>query len=549
VTVATTSTSPVGTYHVRVTVTGTGGSPPYPVDDAVGTFDVFSNQFTSTATVSQSAVAPGNGSATITATFTNNGGAVSNLITDIELYDPSGQRALQTSWSSQSFTAGGSLTFSTTWSPPATAPLGGYTVRLGVFTATWDTLHWNNRAAGTAAAAPVWDLSAALSPVSVAPSGSTTITGYVSNRGGSYDNANVDIEVYNSAGGQVGHLTWSGQTIGANQTKAYQYLWTAPATAGTYTVKMGVMAPSWSPTLKWNDNAAKVTVTAPTFTATATVSSGSVLPGQSATITVTYTATGGALVNGKTDVEVYDASGNRLPTPGPGQQFWTDSIADGASVTHTWTWPGTTTAGTYTVKLGVFNSTWSSPAYYWNNSAATISVNGTFQPTFTIGSGANAWWVEVYTASDVTAVDAIGRDGAFYLPLVKQSWGAWAATAPSALANGDHVQLVAHRTTDGASASSSVFGWLTATPTTDPGWSSTFTVGAGASTTWVEVYVSSSATAVDVKVNNGAWTALTKQTFVTWAKAMNVAAGSKVLFRATRGDGAKAYSSVVNWLQ
>jgi hypothetical protein len=547
--VATTSSAPLGTYTVRVAVAAAGGSPTYAVDDDAGTFDVATNQFTSATTVSQASVAPGAGSATISATFTNNGAAVSNLITDIEVYDPTNTRAYQASWSGQSFTAGGQLTFTTTWSPPAGAPAGAYVVRVGVFTANWaSTLHWNNQAASTGVAAPVWSSSATASPQSVAPSGASTITTYVTNNGGSYDNANIDVEVWNAAGTtQVGHLTWSGQTMGAGQTRAYTYNWTAPATTGTYTVKVGVMAPSWTPTLSWNNNAGSVTVAAPTFTGSATVSASSVLPSQSANITATFTATGGSLVNGKTDIEVYDSAGNRLASPA-GQQFWTDSLSDGQSVTHTWTWPGTVNPGTYTVKIGVFSGTWGS-TYLWNNNAATISVGGTFQPSFTIGSGANNWWVEVYTSSDVTSVDAIGRDGQFYLPLVKRSWGAWAATAPSALANGDLVQFVAHRSSDSSSAASSDFGWLTQTPTTSPGWASTFTVGTGASTTWVEVYVSASATAVDVKVGSGAWTALTHQTYGAWAKAMNVAAGSKVLFRATRSDSAKAYSSVYNWLQ
>jgi len=547
--VATTSSSALGTYTVRVTVAATGGSPTYPVDDDAGTFDVVTNQFTSTATVSQASVAPGAGSAVISATFTNNGAAVSGLITDVEVYDPTGARAYQQSWSAQSFTAGGQLTFTTTWSPPASAPAGAYSVKLGVFTANWaSTLHWNGQAASTGVAAPVWASSATASPVSVAPSGASTITTYVTNNGGSYDNANIDVEVWNAAGTmQVGHLTWSGQTMSAGQTRAYTYNWTAPATTGTYTVKVGVVAPSWTPTLSWNNNAGTVTVSAPTFTGSATVSASTVLPSQSLDITATFTATGGALVGGKTDIEVYDSAGNRLAAPA-GQQSWTDSLSDGQSVTHTWTWPGTVNTGTYTVKLGVFNSTWGS-TYYWNNGAATISVGGTFQPSFTIGSGANNWWVEVYTSNDVTSVDAIGRDGQFYLPLVKRSWGAWAATAPSALANGDKVQFIAHRSSDSSSAASSDFGWLTQTPTTSPGWSSTFTVGAGSSTTWVEVYVSATATGVDVKIGSGAWTPLTHQTYGAWAKAINVSAGTKVLFRATRADSAMAYSPVYNWLQ
>jgi hypothetical protein len=208
-----------------------------------------------------------------------------------------------------------------------------------------------------------------------------------------------------------------------------------------------------------------------------------------------------------------------------------------------------TTPGTYTVRLGVFSPGWSS-TWHWNNSAATISVGSSFQPSFRVGDGANTWWIEVYTSSDVTAVDVVGGDGRFYLSLAKKSWGAWAGTAPSELGSGDLVRFIARRSSDGATAGSNNFPWLQASPTTDPGWACTFTVGSGASTTWVEVSTSSAATSVEVKVNSGAFTALTYSSASgKWGRAMSVAAGSKVVFRAARSDGARAYSTIYNWLQ
>jgi len=249
---------------------------------------------------------------------------------------------------------------------------------------------------------------------------------------------------------------------------------------------------------------------------------------------------------------VFNAAGIRVPAPG-GQKFWSNvAIGNGQTSEFTWAWTAPATPGTYTVKLGVFDPVWTSPPWHWKDSAATISVGtgGTFQPSFRVGDGANSWWIEVYTSDDVTGMDVIGGNGRFYLPLTKRSWGAWAGTAPSELASGDLVQFVARRSTDGSSAASANFGWLTTQgPATTPGWSCTFSIGTGASTSRVEVNTSTAAVAVEVKAGTGTFTALTKETTTRWAKAMTVPAGTKVIFRAKSADNAWAYSTVYNWLQ
>lgn len=174
---------------------------------------------------------------------------------------------------------------------------------------------------------------------------------------------------------------------------------------------------------------------------------------------------------------------------------------------------------------------------------------GTWTPAFRVGAGANAYWIEVFTDADVTGVDVIGKDGQFYLSLAKQAWGGWTGTSPTALATGDNMKFVARRSSDGSTAASITFDWLqNATPATEPGWASTFTLGGGINEWWIEVYVSSAATHVETRVNASLWTALTKQSYGAWAKSMNAPAGSKVIIRAVRADGAKAYSPIYTWL-
>jgi hypothetical protein len=539
------------TYTVKVGVFGPGWNPNYSWIDPAGSVSVTapSTSFSATATTSRSSVQPG-GTATLTAVVTNTGStALSGGVVDLEMYDGADTRVAVQSSTGQSIAPGASATYTWTWTAPAAT--GDYRLAVSVFTTGRAQLLHLTRRAATVGVTPFKIVSAAAaSPTIVTPGGAMTITTTVTNNGGSLENVIVDAEVYDTAtnlrvtGGQQ---SWSGQTLTSGDPKTYTWSWTAPATAGTYRVKVGVMAAGWSPTYHWNDSADTFTAANPAFTSAATVSASSVLPGGQATITATFTNTGGTLVNGITYVEVTSPPGG----PGPVTQFWTgQTINTGTTATYTWTWTAPATPlGTYTVNLGVWSAAWGTQ-YHWKSGAATISVGGgTFQPSFTVGDGANTWWIELYTSNDVTAVDVIGRDGQFYLSLPKKSWGAWAATPPSELLAGQNVKFVARRSTDGSTAASSTFTWLTGTPVTEPGWASTFTVGTGSNTGYVELYLSASATAAEVRVGSGAWMAMTKQTYGAWTKATPAPAGSRVTVRAIRADGAKAYSPIYYWLQ
>ncbi len=87
----------------------------------------------------------------------------------------------------------------------------------------------------------------------------TRITVNIKNLGGPSTNTIVDMEVYNAAGQKVFQKTATNQSFSGLVTKSYWWNWT-PATAGTYTVKVGVFSGDWSTTYYWNNGAATITV-------------------------------------------------------------------------------------------------------------------------------------------------------------------------------------------------------------------------------------------------------------------------------------------------
>jgi hypothetical protein len=52
-------------------------------------------------------------------------------------------------WEAQGLTAGASLPYSFDWTVPPAAAAGTYTIRIGVFSVGWTTLHHWNHSAGT----------------------------------------------------------------------------------------------------------------------------------------------------------------------------------------------------------------------------------------------------------------------------------------------------------------------------------------------------------------------------------------------------------------
>src|SRR5262249_47611384 len=116
---------------------------------------------------------------------------------------------------------------------------------------------------------------------------------------------------------------------------------------------------------------------APFTIAPSSASPSSALTGQA--VALSTTVTGSTAMTGVTvDIGGYSASNVTVgSTAFTGQTF-----AAGVARSFNWTWPGSFTAGTYTVKVGVFNAD-RSTLYKSENAAASITVGG---PSFTATS-------------------------------------------------------------------------------------------------------------------------------------------------------------------
>ncbi len=107
---------------------------------------------------------------------------------------------------------------------------------------------------------------------------------------------------------------------------------------------------------------------APKFSASASVSPASPTVGQSISFSVTVSNAGGAVSGANVDAEIYDASGARAFQ----KIFSGTNIGTGASQTYAFTW-APPSAGSYALKIGVFDGSWSQE-YYWGNGVASFGA-------------------------------------------------------------------------------------------------------------------------------------------------------------------------------
>ncbi|HWG91107.1 MAG TPA: hypothetical protein VNZ52_09705, partial [Candidatus Thermoplasmatota archaeon] len=161
-------------------------------------------------------------------------------------------------------------------------------------------------------------------------------------------------------------------------------------------------------------------------------------------------------------------------------------------------------------------------------------------PSFT-GIMAKNWWQQVTVSGSVAAVDVRINDGA-WMGMAKQSWGGWGISKP--LNAGDKVQFQA-RMSDGktyasaaykANGDGSVSAWTTGSTTPPASTAPSFT-GIMAKNWWQQVTVSGSPVRVDVRINDGAWIQMTKQSWGGYGVSKPLNAGDKVQFQAGMPDG------------
>lgn len=387
-----------GTYTVKLGIFSADWSKNYTWNDQAATISVTGTvtmpAFTATVTAAQKP-ATAQVPVALTATVKDIGAAATGAIVDVEIVGPSGARVFQQIFSGQDFTSGQTRTYSLNWTPPATA--GKYVIGVGVFAKDWTAQYTWVSGAGSvdvvtgAPAPPSFTGSATLSPASVTAGGAVTASATFTNSGGGVAGTALDLELYDSAGSRVGQKWIPAQDFAAGESRTVSWAFTAPATAGSYQLKLGVFAADGATQLYWNNAAGTLTVTAPpsvpTFTSTVTASPASLASGATTTLALSVKDTGGALSGGVVVLEVANASGQVVTQ----QVYSAQSFTTGQTLSYSYTWTAPQTTGTYTVKVGVYGAG-QTPQYHSNPSAATVTVTApATAPTFTssasVGSG------------------------------------------------------------------------------------------------------------------------------------------------------------------
>jgi fibronectin type 3 domain-containing protein len=224
---------------------------------------------------------------------------------------------------------------------------------------------------------PAFTSSAIAAPNPVNQGVQTTITLTVTCTANTLTNGNVQIYLIDPNGNNAGLQNFTGQNFTTGQKQTYQMNF-SPTLAGTYTIAGGVFSATWQQ-WSWNAAAGSITVgSSLSFTSSATATPTSIAVGQSSSISASVKDTGtGALSNGNVELQIFNSAGTAVAT-----QVWSGQNFTGGQTipySYTWTPAAGTPAGSYTVELGVFDSSWSTN-YYWNSSAATISVTTGAQP-------------------------------------------------------------------------------------------------------------------------------------------------------------------------
>ncbi len=234
---------------------------------------------------------------------------------------------------------------------------------------------------------PTFTSSATASPNPVTQGVSTTVHASVKDTANTLTNGVVQIMVLDPNGATALTQNFTGQNFTSGQSLPYQVS-LVPSLAGSYTVEIGVFSSTYQ---TWNWNASAVTITVNsnlTFRSSATPSPATFAPGATTNIAVSVTDTGtSALSNSIVELQVFDASGNAAMTT-----YWTgQNFTAGQTLQFAYTWnsPATLATGTYSVDIGVFDSTWSHN-YYWNGSAGSITISNLQAPLAPAGLTAKA---------------------------------------------------------------------------------------------------------------------------------------------------------------
>ncbi len=200
---------------------------------------------------------------------------------------------------------------------------------------------------------PAFTITASSTTLSTTVNQKIPAGGNITDTGGATSGAVVDLEIYSSTATKVFQQTWTAQSFGSQESRAYATAWT-PTVTGTYTVKMGVFNNDWSKNYVWSDKVITIDVKSAT-TATTTTSTQSST--SSSTSTSVWWPTDGATVSG---VQPFKAVVDTLDVSQYNMSWQVDGGAETQMYSSTdgyphkeamvdlsgWTWKG---SGPYTV--------------------------------------------------------------------------------------------------------------------------------------------------------------------------------------------------------
>ena len=229
---------PAGTYSLTVKATDNAG---VTTTSAPVSVNVVKPNFADVTEVSPASVAVGE-STTITTRVTCTSGALADGIVDLELYNAAGMKVAQQFWVGQAWTTGEQRVSSFIWKTPDIA--GTYTMKVGVFRGSWDTLYFWDDQAATVTVTPS------------APANTAPAVDLDSPRNGASYTAPATIDLASTASDEDGTISkvefFAGSTrLGEDTMAPYSYSWS------------GVPAGTYSLTAKATDNTGASTTSAP----------------------------------------------------------------------------------------------------------------------------------------------------------------------------------------------------------------------------------------------------------------------------------------------
>ena len=240
----------------------------------------------------------------------------------------------------------------------------------------------SSEVSATPFAPPTFTSSSSASPNPVSQGVSTTISATVKDTANTLTNGTIQIVVLDPAGATALTKSYTGQNFTSGQSIQYSVT-LVPTLTGTYTIQVGVFSAAGQ---QWSLNTSAGTFTVNsglTFTSSATPNPSVFAPGASTVISVSVKDTGTiGLTNSIVELQVFNSAGTAVMTT-----YWTgQNFSAGQTLTYSYTWnsPATLATGSYSVDVGVFNSTWTTN-YYWNGSAGTITVTNSNPPAAPTG--------------------------------------------------------------------------------------------------------------------------------------------------------------------